>query len=204
MSENKDTRIDYFDVEFIEKYKSFLPMVKAIIVQDLPSLKKLNDLEKLLSVKDDFEMANVMRLASKDFLVEIGFTLGRHPSFSAAKFEGLMSAIQKAYKDQQNLSVEQLRGVYQDMKKTILAMDAEKQELEKNSTEILAATNNMLADAKGKLRFTAKQTKEKLKRVTETIQDIVNMRRSERDKPKVDMEKLQRVYWGNPEDYYGL
>ena len=189
-----DTRISFDDVKFINEYKCYLPAVKNFIAVEPSSIRKMNDLEILLSATNDFSMAAALRDAGTELLTEIDFKHGQNPTFSAEKFDGMMIAIKKAYQNQQNMSSEQMCEIYQRLKRTILAMDARNTELKNNATQLLELMKIIATTAARKTSFTAGATKKKLELVGEEIDDMIKERWASNVKSKVDVSKLSHTF----------
>ena len=109
----------------------------------------------------------------------------------------------KAQKSQKN---ESFRKTVKDYEQLVLEMDAEKEALQRTIKELLEFQKSILNDAESKARLTAVDSKKRYRNASETINSL--LKRIYNDKTgeysKVDVDKLERVYWGKKESYFNV
>lgn len=189
----------------IQKLRNYSPAVNDVLVgADLTSIKMLNDLRKILGAKDSRELSHILHYeicpATEK---EIGFVRGYIPTLSIAKLTAFLEKVSTAYINQYNLDQKTLKNICKQQEQMILKQEAAKRELQDKIDSILEFAKIMAFNAKDKARLTARESKHRFDVVRETIGTILENRRRDRNNPEeVDVEKLQRVYWGQPERYY--
>ena len=186
--------------------KRYLTAVNNLLVgADLKTIVMLNDVKKILTAENASRLANILLSDVNSATVsKLGIKRAYKTSISVAKLQDFLDSIDKAYKKQVvNLDKEMMKREIKKLEQLVLEQLAEKDELNRNINNILDLTSSFTRDASEKTRLTAMRTKNGLKRATETIKTILQRRYQNKEKPEtVDTQKLQRVYWGKPEEYY--
>ena len=188
----------------IKELQQYLPNTKDVIVNaDVNQIKTAEFIKKLLSAKSDTEIESLFYFATdftKDLIDYIG---GYRPAFRIDKLTLIVQNMAKAQKSQKN---ESFRKTVKDYEQLVLEMDAEKEALQRTIKELLEFQKSILNDAESKARLTAVDSKKRYRNASETINSL--LKRIYNDKTgeysKVDVDKLERVYWGKKESYFNV
>ena len=188
----------------IKELQQYLPNIKDVIVNaDVNQIKTAEFIKKLLSAKSDTEIESLFYFATdftKDLIDYIG---GYRPAFRIDKLTLIVQNMAKAQKSQKN---ESFRKTVKDYEQLVLEMDAEKEALQRTIKELLEFQKSILNDAESKARLTAVDSKKRYRNASETINSL--LKRIYNDKTgeysKVDVDKLERVYWGKKESYFNV
>ena len=183
----------------------YLPVVRGCLGgSDLRTIKVLDDLNKILSADDALELSNVLhRDISQETERQIGFVRGYQPEVSIEKLKNLLDRIATMYDKQSTMSRTDLIKLLKSQEKLILQQEDQKQSLQDKINQILEFTESIAFNAAEKARITARTSKKHFEKARDTIKTILERRYPNRETPEeVDVKKLQRVYWGTPEEYY--
>lgn len=189
----------------IQEMKEFLPIVRGCLAgSNLALIKVLNDLEKMLSARGVNEFSHVLNYEiSQETERQIGFSRGYTPVVSIDKLYKLLEQVAAMYEKQSMMSKTDLIKLLKQQEQLILDQEKQKNELQDNINDILEFTERVAVDAKQKARLTARASKQRFDAASDTIETLLQRRRGDKENPeKVDADKLRRVYWRQPEEYF--
>ena len=191
--------------EEIRKMQDYLPAVQGVLVgADVTSIKMLHDINKILTAKNANELSHILHYEICSATAkQIGFTGGYRGELSKSKLKGWLEQISKAYIDQARLSADDLRKVCKKQEAAIFNQESEKIALNDKINELLEMAQNFASRASDKARITAQKTKKDFEKARAVIMNILNRRYGNREDPEdVDVQKLQRVSYGQKEEYF--
>ncbi len=183
----------------------YLPAVRGCLGgSDLRTIKVLDDLNKILSADDPLELSDVLhRDISQETERQIGFVRGYTPTVSIEKLKNLLERIAAEYDKQSMMSKTDLIRLLKSQEQLILQQEDQKQNLQDKINQILEFTKSIAFNAAEKARITARTSKKNFEKARDTVATILDRRYKNRETPEeVDVKKLQRVYWRQPEEYY--
>ena len=189
----------------IQEMKEFLPVVRGCLAgSNLALIKVLNDLERILSARGVNEFSHVLHYEiSPETERQIGLSRGYQSTLSVEKLYNLLGQVAAMYDKQSAMSKTDLVKLLKQQERLILDEEKQKKELQDNINDILEFTEKVAVDAKQKARLTARASKQRFDAASDTIETLLQRRRSDRENPeKVDADKLRRVYWRQPEEYF--
>lgn len=191
--------------EDIRNLQGYLPAIKGCLAgANLQLIRMLDDLKKILIAKDADDLSYVLHSKiSLDTERQIGFARGYHPMISVTRLIALLEKIAEEYTRQQDMSKSDLIKLLKQQEQLILNQERQKADLQNNINDILEFTQRIAFAAKDKARITARDSKQRFEVAQKTIGDILARRRNDRESPEsVDVDKLERVYWQKPEEYF--
>ena len=191
--------------EDIRNLRDYLPAVNECLAgANLQMAQILNDLKKILKARDAIQLS---KLLHDDISVatarQIDFVQGSQSTISVPRLIELLDKVAAEYARQHDMSKTDLIKLLKQQEELLLSQEQQKQNLEENINDILDFTQRIAFAAKDKARLTARTSKQRFDVANQTIQTILKRRRNERENPEpVDVDKLSRVYWQRPEEYY--
>ena len=183
--------------EEIKKFKKYLPMLEDIVLS--PNVSVLQTVE---DIKDAIKGKRMPHIALDSYGASLGIRRdGDNMVYiDLDKFEGLLKQLEKDYEKQKG---GMFKSVVKDYAKLVLELQSQLEKRDKEITELLEFQKTALNLAAEKSRITAGESKKNFKNASRTIGRILEHRRNNWDKTKdVDVKKLQRVFYGRPEEYY--
>lgn len=192
--------------EWISKNaKQYLPAVNNVLITaDIQSIRIIEDIKKILSAKNIHELATVLYFISPVTTSQLEVAQGYNTTISLSRLQTTLNSIKKEYEKQTNKpDIEEMKQTIKQLNQLVMKQENEKEALYKNITDILKLTDSFTIDALQKMRFTAGKTKASFKRAQNALQQILQVRRANNRNPgTVNVDKLRRIYLGNPEEYY--
>lgn len=191
--------------EDIRNLRGYLTAVDGCLAgANLQLAKILDDLKKILTAKDTNDLSHVLHYEiSSETERQIGFARGYTPTISITRLIALLEKVAAEYTRQQDMSKTNLIKLLKQQERLILDQEQQKKELQDNINDILEFTKTIAFAAKDKARITARASKQRFEAARGTIDTILERRRSNPETPEdVDTDKLRRVYYQRPEEYY--
>ena len=190
--------------EAIQELQEYLPIVRGCFGDNLTTIKILDDLARILEAPDSNELSRVLHYGiCQETERLIGFVRGYTPTVSIDKLMKLLDQVVASYDKQSEMNKTELIKLLKQHERLILNQEEQKSELQDSINDILEFTERVAVDAKQKARLTARASKQRFDAASDTIETLLQRRRSDRENPeKVDADKLKRVYWRQPEKYF--
>lgn len=190
--------------EAIQELRDYLPIVRGCFGDNLTTIKILDDLARILEAPDSNELSRVLHAGiCQETERLIGFVRGHTPTVSIDKLMKLLDQVAALYNRQSEMNKTELIKLLKQHERLILNQEEQKSELQDSINDILEFTEKVAVDAKQKARLTARASKQRFDAASDTIETLLKRRRSDRENPeKVDADKLKRVYWRQPEEYF--
>lgn len=190
--------------EAIQELQDYLPIVRGCFGDNLTTIKILDDLTKILEAPDSSKLSHVLHAGiCQETERLIGFARGYTPTVSIDKLMKLLDQVAALYNRQSEMNKTELIKLLEQHERLILNQEEQKSELQDSINDILEFTERVAVDAKQKARLTARASKQRFDAASDTIETLLQRRRSDRENPeKVDADKLKRVYWRQPEEYF--
>ena len=190
--------------EAIQELQGYLPIVRGCFGDNLTTIKILDDLARILEAPDSHELSSVLHCGiCQETERLIGFVRGYTPTVSIDKLMKLLDQVAALYNRQSEMNKTELIKLLKQHERLILNQEEQKNELHDSINDILEFTEKVAVDAKQKARLTARASKQRFDAASDTIETLLKRRRSDKENPeKVDTNKLKRVYWRQPEEYF--
>lgn len=215
MAENK--KIDIMSgeklFEEIHELQQYSKAVNGVLVgSHIRSIQILEDLKKILNAKSLKELDKVLtKEISSVTADEIGLvrpdmaSRDMGPRLSVVKLTALLKEISKAYLEQSNLSVEQLRAFCKGLEGSFLELHKQGEKKEKDLnykiTGLLELLSERLELAAKKAGLFKRKDKKNFERGSDVVYHLILDRRDGEYMPDIDVNKLGRVLKGEKEMY---